>query len=39
MTSEKVGNGEVINIGFWKIYLLNQIAKMIGGEKTVDPVS
>lgn len=32
MKSEKVGNGEVINIGGGKRYSINEIAEMIGGE-------
>ncbi len=32
MKSDKVGNGEVINIGGGKRFSINQIAKMIGGE-------
>lgn len=34
-TSDKVGNGEVINIGTGKNYSVNDLAKMIGG-KTVN---
>ena len=32
MKSDKVGNGEVINIGGGKRYSINEIARMIGGE-------
>jgi UDP-glucose 4-epimerase len=32
-TSEKVGKGEVINIGKGKNYSMNEIADIIGGEK------
>ncbi len=39
MTSEKVGNGEVINIGNCDNRSVNQIAQMIGGPTiNVDPV-
>ena len=39
MTSEKVGNGEVINIGNCDNRSVNQIAQMIGGPTVnVDPV-
>lgn len=39
MTSEKVGNGEVINIGNCDSKSVNQIAQMIGGPVVnVDPV-
>lgn len=33
-TSEKVGKGEVINIGSGKNYSMNQVAKLIGGKVT-----
>lgn len=32
MTSDKVGNGEVINIGGGKSYSINHIAKLLGGS-------
>ena len=35
--SKKVGNGEVINIGYGKRYSVNQIAKMIGGKAIYIP--
>lgn len=39
MTSEKVGNGEVINIGNNNNWSVRQVAEMIGGPTiTVDPV-
>ena len=31
--SEKVGNGEVINIGKGHNYSVNEVAELIGGEK------
>ncbi len=42
MTSEKVGQGEVINIGTNEMYSINKIAEVIGGEvvyieKRVEP--
>jgi len=38
MESNKVGRGEVINIGAGKNYSINEIAKMIGGEITSIPL-
>ncbi len=39
MTSDKAGEGEVINCGFGHPYSVNQLAKMIGGPTvTVDPL-
>ena len=39
MSSENVGNGEVINIGSSDNRSVNQIAKMIGGPTiNIDPV-
>jgi len=38
MTSEKVGKGEVINIGNGEPHSVNELAKIIGGEtKQIDP--
>lgn len=38
MTSDKVGKGELINIGFGKPYSVNEVVKMIGGEYIfIDP--
>jgi nucleoside-diphosphate-sugar epimerase len=34
MTSEKVGKGDVVNIGNNKPHSVNQLAELIGGEKT-----
>jgi nucleoside-diphosphate-sugar epimerase len=36
--SDKVGNGEVINIGGGKNYSVNQLAEMIGGKYEYGPV-
>lgn len=38
MESEKVGRGEVINIGAGQNHSINEIAKMIGGETTYIPL-
>ena len=39
MQSEKVGKGEIINIGSGKNYSVNQIADFLDGERIyVDPV-
>jgi len=38
MESDKVGKGEVINIGAGKSHTINQIAKMVGGETTNYPL-
>ena len=37
LESDKVGGGEVINIGAGKNYTINEIAKLIGGEVTYIP--
>ena len=37
MQSDKVGEGEVINIGAGKNYTINELAKMFGGEITYIP--
>ena len=38
MESDKVGQGEVINIGAGKKYSVNKIAEMVGGESTHIPL-
>ena len=37
MTSDKVGKGEVFNVGFGKAYSVNKLAKLIGGETVFVP--
>lgn len=37
MESDKVGKGEVINIGAGKNYTINELAKLFGGETTYIP--
>ena len=37
MQSDKIGEGEVINIGAGKNYTINELAKMFGGETTYIP--
>lgn len=38
MTSDKVGRGEVINIGHGKNYSVNEVADMMGGQKVYGEV-